>query len=129
MTPLRLIIVDDHIFFIEMLEIFLQRYDCYDVVGVANDALGAMEKARDTQPDLILLDINLPDRNGLDIIPELRQTIPDVAIIMLTIFNLPVYREAADSAGANGFVLKQNLFDDLIPEIERVSQIMAFSNP
>jgi len=96
MTPLRLIIVDDHIFFIEMLEIFLQRYDCYDVVGVANDALGAMEKARDTQPDLILLDINLPDRNGLDIIPELRQTIPDVAIIMLTIFNLPVYREAAD---------------------------------
>lgn len=122
MAPLRLFIVDDHVLFVEMLEAYLQRYDWIDVVGVAQDVQYALDRVGSTQPDMVLLDIKMPSRNGLELIPELRGLVPGLLVIMLTFHTQPAYRDAAELAGADGYVLKQDLFVELIPEIERIAQ-------
>lgn len=119
MEPYRLLLIDDNNSFLDLTRNFFRRFEDFDVVGVTQSADRALEIAQELDPDLIMLDIQFPETNGLEILPSLRRTLPNTSIIMLTMYNLDAYREAAREAGADAYVLKKNMATDLLPAIRQ----------
>lgn len=124
MRSIPILIVDDNPTFLRIASRFLQMY-CGDevrVVGTANSGEKALEQARSLKPRVVLLDLDMPDTSGLDLIPRLRTALPEVGIIVLTLLDTGVYRQAAHTAGADDFVAKSVLTTDLLPAIYRLVQ-------
>ena len=90
------------------------------VVGTVEDLATAVSTAATTQPNVILLDIKLPDSSGLDGISHLRQAAPHCAIIIITVYDSVANQRQALSAGANAFISKQANFDQLLALIRRL---------
>jgi DNA-binding NarL/FixJ family response regulator len=118
-----LIIVDDHIFMRDLMARTIarqrSRYAVLAAVGTAAEAKAACGKF---QPDLLILDINLPDQSGIDALPELKRIAPSTRVLLCTGF--PTDDRIADlaSSGAHGFVEKTNTWDEFLQAVERVSQ-------
>jgi two-component system nitrate/nitrite response regulator NarL len=104
--PIRILVVDDHTLFRRGLIALLARDPQFAVVGDAADAGEAQRRARELQPDLILLDNHLPGVNGVDAIPALREVAPRARILMLTVSEDEQDLAAALRAGAAGYLLK-----------------------
>jgi len=104
--PIRLLVVDDHNLFRRGLVALLSQDARLQVVGEAADANEAMNAARRLRPDLILLDNHLPGVQGVDAIADLRQTVPGVRILMLTVSENEHDLAAGLRAGADGYLLK-----------------------
>lgn len=124
MTPIRVLLVDDNPAFLRMATRFLQE-NCGNVVVVAGVAGGgeeALVKAQDLRPEVVLLDLAMPDLPGLEVIPRLRAALPEVGIVVLTLLDEAAYRQAALEAGADGFVSKATLGADLLPAIQQAVQ-------
>lgn len=122
MAPISVLPVDDNVTFLHILIDFLREEEEIIVVGTARSGEEALEKAKELQPQVILLDLIMPGLGGLSAIPRLRSMMPDVGIIILTVLDAKAYREAALAAGADDFVAKANLYTDLIPAIQRLTQ-------
>ena len=122
MKPIRLLLVDDNPTFLDMLDEFLQEKEDLLIVGTARESESAITQTQLLQPDVILLDIRMPGMNGLEAIPRLREALPGVGIVILTIYDLAPYRKAALAAGANEFVSKQDIFTRIVPSIRKVVQ-------
>jgi two-component system response regulator DegU len=124
MNPISVLLVDDNSTFLQILARFLrtQYQDEVVVVGTASGGKEALRTSQDLQPQVILLDLAMPDVPGLDVIPVLRTRMPDVIIIALTLWDTDAYREAARAAGADAFVSKASLSTDLLPAIRRLVQ-------
>ncbi len=124
LRPMTLLLVDDNPRFLRILERFLDGLggEEISVIGTAAGGQEALAKARALRPDVILLDLAMPDTHGLDVIPRLRRILPEVGIIALTLLNPESYREAALGAGADGFVTKASLDADLLPAIRRLTE-------
>ncbi len=90
-----------------------------EVAAEAETATEAMERIADASPDVVLLDIHLPDRGGLEILTEMRERFPDVPVVMLTISDDPEYVEKAVRAGAAGYLVKN------APQAELVRALRA----
>ena len=104
--PARILLVDDHELFREGLAGLVNAQDDLTVVGQAGDGLEALTLARDLQPDLIVMDINMPICDGLEATRLIREALPEVRIVMLTVHDLDEKLFAAIKAGANGYMLK-----------------------
>jgi|SRR5215471_60104 len=121
--PVRIVIVDDHIFMRDLMVRALARkrkhYEVVAAVGTAADAIASCERL---QPDLLILDINLPDQNGIDALPELRRVASKMRVLLCTGF--PTDDRISDLAavGAHGFVEKTNSWDRFLSAIESVSR-------
>ena len=126
MGPTTLLLVDDNATFLRVLSDFLGGEEGILVVGTAGSAEEALEKAKELQPQVILLDLVMPGMGGLNAIPRLRSMMPNVGVIVLTVLDAKAYREAADAAGADDFVAKASLYTDLIPAIQRLTQGRRF---
>ncbi len=122
MKPISILLVDDNPSFLRIATRFLQEHDDVLVVGTAGGGEEALALAQDLQPDIVLIDLAMPDLSGLATIPLLRIMLPEVGIIALTVLDTNGYRQAALAAGANDFVPKANLDTDLLPAIRRVAQ-------
>ncbi len=119
MTPrARLVLADDHELIARGLEKILM--DRYDILGVAHSGAELLELLAHETPDCVLLDISMPDRNGLEILPELRAVRPNLKVLMLTMYVDRVLADTALSLGANGFVPKDCGVDELRTAIEEV---------
>ncbi len=105
-APIRILVVDDHTLFRRGLTALLSRDAQFQVVGDAADAGEAQRRAREWQPDLILLDNHLPGVNGVDAIPALREVAPAARILMLTVSEDEDDLAAALRNGASGYLLK-----------------------
>jgi len=118
-----LVIVDDHIFMRDLMARTIARqrarYTVLAAVGTAADAKAACGKH---QPDLLILDINLPDQSGIDALPDLKRIAPSTRILLCT--GYPTDDRIADlaSSGAHGFVEKTNSWEEFLQAVERVSQ-------
>lgn len=117
--PIRILVIDDHTLFRRGLMALLARDPALLVVGDAPDAGQALRKAIELQPDLILLDNHLPDVNGVDALPDLRQAAPQARILMLTVSEDEHDLAAALRGGAAGYLLKTMDGDDLTLAIQR----------
>ena len=129
MKPVRILLVDDHPTIIDAIKYFFSHSSGCEIVGTANDEESALAQVRELHPDIILLDIQLSGMNGIEIIPKIRNIQPGVGIIILTMFDLNAYREAAQNAKVNGYVLKKNIGTNLLPEIVLVAQQVLAKNP
>jgi DNA-binding NarL/FixJ family response regulator len=112
--------VDDNANFLRIATSFLQRYGDLYVVGAVGGAEEALVQAQSLQPHVVLLDLDMPNLTGLRTIPRLRELLPRVGIIALALSNGSAYRQAAMAAGADAFVSKATLVNELLPAIRSV---------
>ncbi|MBK9336615.1 MAG: response regulator transcription factor [Lewinellaceae bacterium] len=103
---IRIFISDDHVMFAEGLESMLKGESDFEVCGRARNAADTLQQVLEMHPDVLLLDINLPDKSGLDVCKQLRAESPDVKILALSMHNDESYISAMLSLGAQGYVLK-----------------------
>lgn len=106
MDPIRVLIVDDHTLFREGLRALLNSIPDIEVVGEASSGKEAQQLAVERQPDVILMDIQMPDVNGIDATRQILRASPHVGIIILTMFQDDDSVFAVMRAGARGYVLK-----------------------
>lgn len=102
----RALIVDDHPVFRATLREALGGYFPESVIDEAEDGPGALKQIEKVRPDLVLLDIHMPGENGLEITRKIRRDHPKIRVVILTSYDLPEYREAAERYGAHGFLSK-----------------------
>lgn len=103
--PLRFLVVDDEPLVREMLNDILIDLG-YDVVGQANDGISAIEKAAQLKPDVICLDINMPEMSGLDALASIKTSNKSIVVIMVTANNDSSTVQQAIRTGADGYILK-----------------------
>lgn len=129
MTPVRVVLVDDHEFLRGGLRLRLERMAGIEVVGEASNAQEACDLVGKCRPDLVVLDLGLPDRSGIEVVTEIRAAIPAVKIIVLTGDSQDSAPAAAIRAGADGFVRKEDPADSLLRAIPLVMAGQSFLSP
>jgi DNA-binding NarL/FixJ family response regulator len=102
----RVLICDDHTLVRAGLRRVLESFDAIEVVAEAASADEAVIKARELQPDAMLLDLSMPGGSGIDALEELRRVVPDTAVVMMSMHDDPQHVRAALARGASGFVVK-----------------------
>ena len=121
-TLLRLLLVDDHALFREGL-VNLFRYESdFRVVGEAEDADGALSKARELLPDLVLMDIDLPGADGVAATRKIRAELPEVSVVMLTVHDDTEKLMEAVKAGAEGYLVKNIRSAELLEQLRGVKR-------
>lgn len=103
---IRIFIADDHAMFAEGLESLLAGEHDFDLIGKAGTAEETLRNVIANPPDILLLDINLPDKSGLEVCKQLRKELPDVKILALSMFSDESYISAMLGMGAQGYLLK-----------------------
>jgi DNA-binding NarL/FixJ family response regulator len=116
---IRVLVVDDNEAFLRVATDFLQRQHELTVVGAICEGEQALAQVQDLQPRVIVIGLDTP---GLEILPRLRNILPGVGIIALTLLEGNAYRRAALAAGADDLVPKAELTTELLPAIRRVMQ-------
>lgn len=118
--PYRILIVDDHAVVRVGLRAILETQNGLEIVGEADAAAPALEEIRRIKPDLAIVDLTLPDANGLDLIDMIHQESPDTSVMVLTMhFSEEVAREVL-KAGALGYVLKSDAYTDLLVAVDQI---------
>ena len=126
---LRILIADDHEVVRRGLCALLQAHEGWEICAEAKDGREAIEKAGQLKPDIVILDVGMPNLNGLAATRQLTQHNPQCKVIVLTITDSDqVIREALD-AGARGFVLKSDAARDLVSAIEALQVNRMFFTP
>ncbi|HYF90789.1 MAG TPA: response regulator transcription factor [Symbiobacteriaceae bacterium] len=129
MTSVRILVVDDHEVVRLGLVTLLSRQAGYQVVGEASGAVEAVEKARAHRPDIIVMDVRMPDGSGIEACRQIRAEHPATRVIMLTSYADDEAVITAVMAGASGYVLKQVGSGDLLRAIETVRTGGALLDP
>ncbi|MCU0538541.1 MAG: response regulator transcription factor [Desulfobacterales bacterium] len=115
-----IVIVDDHALFREGLKAIICRNPSYEVVGEAARGDEALETARTLKPHLVLVDISLPDQNGIDLTQQLRKSLPRTRVMIVSMHSKVDYIVNAFRAGATGFVTKESAPERLLQAIDLV---------
>jgi DNA-binding NarL/FixJ family response regulator len=119
------LIVDDNAQFRVLLrEIVAEEPDLH-VVGEAADGAEAMRLALELRPDILLLDLGLPQVNGLEVLRWSKAARPESKVIIETVHDEDAYRQAAEASGADAFLLKKTLGTDLLPTLQRLRCSLA----
>jgi two-component system, NarL family, response regulator NreC len=121
MTGTRVLIVDDHAVVRSGLRLVLEADEGIEPVGEAGSARDAIFEARALKPDVILLDVVMPDQSGLEIIPTLLHENPETKILMLSMQDDPRYVREAFDAGASGYVLKEAADSEVVAAVREVA--------
>ncbi len=129
METIRLVIADDHTLFREGLRALLASVPDIDVVGEAASGQETLLKVAQVQPDVVLMDIQMPDLNGIDATRQILRTYPHMGIIMLTMFKDDDSVFAAMRAGARGYVLKGADQDVMLRAVRAVANGESLFSP
>jgi DNA-binding NarL/FixJ family response regulator len=117
---LRVLIVDDHALFRRGLEMVLQEEDDLMLVGEASDGVEAVDKAQELMPDVVLMDVRMPKRSGIEAAGHIKELLPHAKILMLTISDDEGDLYDAIKAGAAGYLLKEIPIDEVADAIRSV---------
>ena len=126
---IRVLVCDDHALLRSGLERLLDAEPDLNVVGEAADAEEVVERARDLEPDVVLLDIVLPGRSGLDVLPELLEVAPNAKVLMLSMQDEPAYVRRAFASGATGYLVKAAADSDLVQAVREVAAGRRYVHP
>lgn len=120
MTKIRILLADDHTVIRLGLKLLLERQADFQVVGEAEDGRKAMQLAESLQPDVIVMDVAMPNLNGIEATRQITTALPKVAVVVLSMHSDESYVMRALKAGAKGYLLKDSAEADLIQAIRTV---------
>lgn len=126
---IRVLIVDDHAVVRSGIKLLLEQEDDIEPVGEAGSARDAVFAARSGKPDVILLDVMMPDGSGLDAIPQLLHEHPETKILVLSMQDDPRYVREAFAAGATGYVLKEAADVEVVSAVREVARGGRYVHP
>lgn len=122
----KILICDDHQIVIDGLCSIINNYSGFEVVDTVNNFSQLYPSLKNYTPDILLLDLNLPKKNGIDILRELRKSSNPVKVLILTMYNKKTIINKTISEGANGFLLKNCSSEDLHDALKHVSSENSF---
>src|SRR6202035_1684026 len=126
---LRILIADDHGLVRRGARAILQSRHGWKVVGEAVDGREAVEKAIDLKPDVAVVDIGMPELDGVEVARQIREAVPDIEVLVLTMHESDQMVRRALDAGARGYLLKSDLTECLVNAVKEVSQGKRFLTP
>ena len=129
MSELRILIADDHELIRRGVRTLLEAEPGWKVVAEASDGQEAFEKAKETKPEIVVLDIGMPRLSGLEAARRLRRTLPQIKVLMLTMHDSERLAWEVLNAGALGYVTKSDTARDLIIAIEALRRDKTFFTP
>ena len=127
--PIRVLIVDDHALFRRGLVMVLEQEKDIDLVGEAGDGAEAVNIAQDTMPDVVLMDVRMPRRGGIEATSQIKAIAPHTKILMLTISDEEADLYDAIKAGASGYLLKEISIDEVANAIRQVHAGQSMISP
>ena len=130
MNKIRVLLVDDQVLFVESLRTVLEtRAEDFEVVGVALSGREAVQQVIEKQPDIILMDVRMPDMDGVEATRIIHEMYPDIHVLMLTTFDDDTYVVEALNHGAAGYVLKDMPPSELIVSLRAVCKGSIIISP
>jgi two-component system, NarL family, response regulator NreC len=127
--PTRVLLVDDHAIIRQGLCSLLEKQPDIEVVGSVEDGRKAMDIARELAPDLVIMDISMPNLNGIDATRKIIGEMGDIKVIALSIHSSRHFVSEMLKAGASGYILKECLFDELVEAIKTVLNGGTYLSP
>jgi len=125
----RIVLADDHSLFRQGLKAVLEETEEFKVVGEAGDGLELVNLLDQVDPELIILDISMPNLRGIETIPEIKKTNPEVKILVVTMHNDKEYLYQAISQGADGYFLKRDAGTELFSAIDKIRKGKVYVSP
>ena len=125
----KVMLVDDHALIREGIKQLLEFDGSIDVIEQASDGAECLEKLQHVQPDILLLDINMPNVNGIEVLEEIKKKNIPVKVLMLTVHSEVEYLVQAVDIGANGYILKDSGSEELKKAIQSVMEGNSYIQP
>lgn len=129
MNKVRVLLADDHRLMRGGLRLVIEQHPSFTVVGEANDGREAVALADSLSPDVIVMDIGMPNLNGIEAARRITESHPNIAIVMLSMHSDEAYVLRALKAGARAYLLKDSAEEDLIRAIDAVRDGKSFFSP
>jgi len=129
MDTVRIILVDDHAVLRDGVRMVLESQEGFRVVGTADNGADAVQLADDLQPDIAVLDVAMPNMNGLEATREITQRCPNTRVVILSMYDNEEYLREALRAGAAAYVLKRAAAKELVSAIQTVRQGESYLDP
>jgi two-component system, NarL family, response regulator NreC len=129
MEPYRILLADDHVLFREAISKAINATGELEVMGGVSDGLELLAALQESAPDLIILDLTMPNLSGLAAAKKVKTAYPRVKILILTMHKTLSCLKAAFSMGVNGYLLKEDAFQDLITAIRTIRDGGTFMSP
>jgi DNA-binding NarL/FixJ family response regulator len=129
LRKLRILIADDHALLRRGARTILQARSGWKIVGEAANGREALEKTLKLKPDVAILDISMPELDGVEVTRQIRKSLPDVKVLVLTMHESDQMIRRALEAGANGYLLKSDLVDHLPKAVKAVADNKGFLTP
>jgi two-component system nitrate/nitrite response regulator NarL len=129
LVPVRILIVDDHDVVREGVRSILKKRSDWEIIGEASNGQEAIAQTESLRPDVIILDITMPQMSGLDVARKITQTTPDSRVVMFTMHDSGTVEQAVKGSGAHGLVLKLNAARDLVKAVDTVAGGGTFFSP
>jgi DNA-binding NarL/FixJ family response regulator len=118
--PIRTLVVDDSPAALHSICYFLKLQPNISVVGTATDGREGLASAYALHPDLVLIDVQMPGMNGIEAASQLKRNLPATRVIMVTVHDVPEVRQACRESGADGFIAKEHLDEELPALLEHI---------
>ena len=129
METIKLMLVDDHDVVRTGLRSFLETQPGLKVIGEASNGLEALEQVKEIQPDIVLMDITMPDMDGMETTRQLKHLHPECQVLVLTVHSDKQYFMQMLASGASGYLTKQAAADELVAAIRAVAAGHVFLQP
>ncbi len=124
--PTRVVIADDHKMFRDGLRTLLQRHSDIEVVGEAEDGLTTIKLVEELEPDVVIMDISMPELNGIEATRKISNDFPYAKVIMLSMHSDRRFVVEGLKAGAAGYLLKDSAFEELVQVIRKVQEDQVY---
>jgi DNA-binding NarL/FixJ family response regulator len=123
---LRILVVDDHAVVLPGVRSLLESHEGWEVCGEATTGRDAVEQSRRLRPDVVVMDLSLPELNGLDATRQILRDAPDIEVLVLTMHHSEALARDVLQAGARGYVLKSDADEDLVSAVDSIRQHKPF---
>ncbi|MEK6766189.1 MAG: response regulator transcription factor [Planctomycetota bacterium] len=129
MSKIRVLLADDHTIVRQGLRALLDSQEDIEVVGEAEDGRQAFEKTKELIPDIVVIDITMPNLNGIEATRQIKKLNPEIKVLVLTVHDNEEYIHQILQAGASGYLLKESAVTDLVSAINAVKKGGIFLSP
>lgn len=128
-SPIKVVLADDHTLFRQGLRRIFELENDFQILGEATDGIQAVALAVDLFPDVVIMDINMPEKNGVEATKHIKDMHPGIKVLILSIHDDEAYIFETIRAGANGYLLKDVESEVLVEAVRQVAKGTAFIHP